>query len=163
MVGDEQGLLEARIRTLRARLDGAEIVADAAGGEVGIGSVVEIEDEKGETMRVEVSSVSGSGAVSPTSPLGLSSGAAWLGTPLASTEIQQLGHRPTILPFCRASSSCCSSPWRRHSAALSMTRSIGQFDQEPVPNESSPPSFGLGGQSVPIQENNLLRQISLCL
>ena len=36
---NEQGLLEARIRTLRARLDGAEIVEDAASDEVGIGSV----------------------------------------------------------------------------------------------------------------------------
>ena len=67
---NEQGLLEARIRTLRARLDGAEIVDDATGGEVGIGSVVEIEDEQGETITVEVSAVGGSGTVSPTSPLG---------------------------------------------------------------------------------------------
>jgi transcription elongation factor GreA len=69
---NEQGLLEARIRTLRSRLDGAEIVADAdaASGEVGIGSVVEVVDENGETIRVEVSAVGGSGTVSPTSPLG---------------------------------------------------------------------------------------------
>jgi len=67
---NEQGLLEARIRTLRARLDGAEIVDDATGDEVGIGSVVEIEDEQGETITVEVSAVGGSGTVSPTSPLG---------------------------------------------------------------------------------------------
>ena len=67
---NEQGLLEARIRTLRARLDGAEIVESAGTGEVGIGSVVEIVDEGGETMRVEVSAVGGSGTVSPTSPLG---------------------------------------------------------------------------------------------
>src|SRR5881296_4255114 len=46
---NEQGLLEARIRNLRARLDGAEIVEDAGADEVGIGSVVEIEDEHGET------------------------------------------------------------------------------------------------------------------
>ena len=67
---NEQGLLEARIRTLRARLDGAEIVAVASGGEVGIGSVVELADESGEAMTVEVSAVGGSGTVSPTSPLG---------------------------------------------------------------------------------------------
>jgi len=67
---NEQGLLEARIRTLRSRLDNAEIVADATGEEVGIGSVVEIEDETGETITVEVSAVGGSGTVSPTSPLG---------------------------------------------------------------------------------------------
>jgi transcription elongation factor GreA len=67
---NEQGLLEARIRTLRARLDLAEIVADATGDEVGIGSVVEVEDEGGTSMTVEVSAVGGSGTVSPTSPLG---------------------------------------------------------------------------------------------
>jgi transcription elongation factor GreA len=67
---NEQGLLEARIRTLRSRLDHAEIVEEASGDEVGIGSVVEVEDEQGETMTVEVSAVGGSGTVSPTSPLG---------------------------------------------------------------------------------------------
>ena len=67
---NEQGMLEARIRTLRARLDHAQIVDDASGDEVGIGSVVEVEDEHGETLRVEVSAVGGSGTVSPTSPLG---------------------------------------------------------------------------------------------
>jgi transcription elongation factor GreA len=67
---NEQGMLEARIRTLRARLDHAEIVDVASGEEVGIGSVVEVEDERGETITVEVSSVGGSGTVSPTSPLG---------------------------------------------------------------------------------------------
>jgi len=66
---NEQGLLEARIRTLRARLDGAEIVADAGSDEVGVGSVVEIEGN-GRTMTVEISAVGGTGAVSPTSPLG---------------------------------------------------------------------------------------------
>jgi len=68
---NEQGMLEARIRSLRSRLDGAEIVEDAGGDEVGIGSVVDVEDERGETMTVEVSSVGGSGTVSPTSPLGV--------------------------------------------------------------------------------------------
>ena len=67
---NEQGLLEARIRTLRARLDSAEIVESAVGGEVGIGSVVGVVDESGDTIRVEVSAVGGSGTVSPTSPLG---------------------------------------------------------------------------------------------
>jgi transcription elongation factor GreA len=66
---NEQGLLEARIRTLRSRLDHAEIVADAGSEEVGIGSVVEV-DGNGRTMTVEVSAVGGSGTVSPTSPLG---------------------------------------------------------------------------------------------
>jgi transcription elongation factor GreA len=67
---NEQGLLEARIRTLRHRLDNAEIVEDAGTAEVGIGSVVEVVDEGGEAMTVEVSAVGGSGTVSPTSPLG---------------------------------------------------------------------------------------------
>ena len=67
---NEQGLLEARIRTLRARLDGAEIVEDASGNEVGIGSVVDVDDGHGGTMTVEVSAVGGTGTVSPTSPLG---------------------------------------------------------------------------------------------
>ena len=82
---NEQGFLEARIRTLRARLDLSEIVADATGEEVGIGSVVEVEDERGETITVEVSGVGGSGTVSPTSPLG----SALLGHKLGeSVEVQ---------------------------------------------------------------------------
>lgn len=67
---NEQGFLEARIRTLRARLDLSEIVEDASGDEVGIGSVVDVEDERGETITVEVSALGGTGTVSPTSPLG---------------------------------------------------------------------------------------------
>ncbi len=67
---NEQGLLEARIRTLRARLDHAEIVEHTAADEIGIGSVVEVEDESGDTLTVEISAVGGSGTVSPTSPLG---------------------------------------------------------------------------------------------
>ena len=67
---NEQGLLEARIRSLRSRLDGAEIVEDASSDEVGIGSVVDVDDERGETMTVEISAVGGPGTVSPTSPLG---------------------------------------------------------------------------------------------
>jgi transcription elongation factor GreA len=68
---NEQGLLEARIRTLRSRLDNAEIVEDASSDEVGIGSVVDVETESGETMTVEISAVGGAGTVSPTSPLGV--------------------------------------------------------------------------------------------
>jgi len=67
---NEQGLLEARIRTLRARLDHSEIVAKSSGDQVGIGSIVEVDDERGETLTVEVSAVGGAGTVSPTSPLG---------------------------------------------------------------------------------------------
>jgi transcription elongation factor GreA len=69
---NEQGLLEARIRTLRQRLDNAVLVDESAltAGEVGIGSIVEIEDEDGCRMKVEISSVSGTGTASPESPLG---------------------------------------------------------------------------------------------
>ena len=42
----EHGLLEARIRTLRHRLDTAEIVEQAIGEEVGIGSVEKVTDEE---------------------------------------------------------------------------------------------------------------------
>jgi transcription elongation factor GreA len=67
---NEQGLLEARIRTLRSRLQHAIVVESGAGGAVGVGSHVVIEDGHGERMEVEISSVGGSGAVSPDSPLG---------------------------------------------------------------------------------------------
>jgi transcription elongation factor GreA len=82
---NEQGLLEARIRTLKHRIDNATVVEEAGGGEVGIGSLVEILDEGGETMTVEVSAVGGGGTVSPTSPLG----AALLGRkPGETVEVQ---------------------------------------------------------------------------
>jgi transcription elongation factor GreA len=66
---NEQGLLEHRIRSIRDRLDRAVLVEKEASatGEVGIGSTVEIEDDKGERMTLEISSV---GGVSPDSPLG---------------------------------------------------------------------------------------------
>lgn len=66
---NEQGLLEHRIRSIRDRLDRAVLVEQepSASGEVGIGSTVEIEDDKGERMTLEISSV---GGVSPDSPLG---------------------------------------------------------------------------------------------
>ena len=67
---NEQGLLEARIRTLKHRIDNATVVEEASGGEVGIGSLVDLVDERGEPMTVEVSAVGGGGTVSPTSPLG---------------------------------------------------------------------------------------------
>jgi transcription elongation factor GreA len=67
---NEQGLLEARIRTLRHRLDNATIVEEATGGVVGVGSVVDIVDDGGDAMTVEISAVGGGGTVSPTSPLG---------------------------------------------------------------------------------------------
>ena len=66
---NEQGLLEHRIRSIRDRLTRSVLVEQepTASGEVGIGSTVEIEDEKGERMTIEISSV---GGVSPDSPLG---------------------------------------------------------------------------------------------
>jgi transcription elongation factor GreA len=67
---NEQGLLEARIRTLRARLESAEIVESAAADEVGVGSIVDIEGDGGQKLTVEISAVGGAGTVSPTSPLG---------------------------------------------------------------------------------------------
>lgn len=66
---NEQGLLERRITMLRDRLDRSVIVEEGAvrSGTVGVGSNVEIEDEEGERMEVEISSV---GGVSPDSPVG---------------------------------------------------------------------------------------------
>src|SRR5215212_5326336 len=65
---NEQGLLERRITILRDRLDRSVIVEKAATLDtVGIGTSVEIEDEQGERMQVEISSV---GGVSPDSPVG---------------------------------------------------------------------------------------------
>jgi transcription elongation factor GreA len=67
---NEQGMLEARIRTLRSRLDHAIVVNSDSRDVVQVGSRVEIEDAHGERMAVEISSVGGAGAVSPDSPLG---------------------------------------------------------------------------------------------
>jgi transcription elongation factor GreA len=64
---NEQGLLEARIAKLRHRLQHAVTVEHTSDEVVGVGSIVEIEDEDGERMEIEISSV---GGVSPTSPLG---------------------------------------------------------------------------------------------
>jgi transcription elongation factor GreA len=66
---NEQGLLERRIRMLRDRLQRSVVVDESARSTdtVGVGSRVEIEDEQGERMQVEISSV---GGVSPDSPVG---------------------------------------------------------------------------------------------
>src|SRR5204862_1017627 len=53
----EQGLLEARIRTLRSRLDRSVVVSSDSSDAVEVGSRVEIEDVQGERMTVEISSV----------------------------------------------------------------------------------------------------------
>jgi transcription elongation factor GreA len=65
---NEQGMLERRIRVLRDRLTRAVLVdEDAADGAVGVGSKVELEDEHGDRLELEISSV---GGVSPDSPVG---------------------------------------------------------------------------------------------
>jgi len=66
---NEQGLLEMRIRMLRDRLSRAVLVDEksADASVVGVGSKVELEDEQGGRMEVEISSV---GGVSPDSPVG---------------------------------------------------------------------------------------------
>ncbi|TMM10195.1 MAG: transcription elongation factor GreA [Actinobacteria bacterium] len=67
---NEQGLLEARITKLRARLrDAVELDEStvAAGGVITVGCTVDLEREDGEAMTVSISSV---GGVSPESPVG---------------------------------------------------------------------------------------------
>jgi transcription elongation factor GreA len=67
---NEQGLLERRITLLRDRLDRAVVIDEdeAPSGIIVVGSTVVVEDELGETLQVQISSV---GGVSPESPLGL--------------------------------------------------------------------------------------------
>src|SRR4051794_2858982 len=67
---NEQGLLERRITILRARLEDATIVEGGASDVVSVGARVVIRDDRGETMELEISSIGGTGTVSPTSPLG---------------------------------------------------------------------------------------------
>jgi transcription elongation factor GreA len=64
---NEQGLLERRIHILKDRLHHAVTVEHETDDHVGVGSIVELEDEDGEKMEVEISAV---GGVSPDSPLG---------------------------------------------------------------------------------------------
>ncbi len=67
---NEQGLLEARIRVLRHRLQHATIVdeeAAAASGVVTVGSRVELERDDGERLSIDITGV---GGVSPDSPVG---------------------------------------------------------------------------------------------
>jgi len=66
---NEQGMLERKITILRDRLSRSVVVEDdeVPTGRIGVGSHVELEDEAGERMNVEISSV---GGVSPDSPLG---------------------------------------------------------------------------------------------
>ena len=64
---NEQGMLEARIRVLRERLQHAVTVEHDTDEHIGVGSIVNIADEEGDEMEVEISAV---GGVSPDSPLG---------------------------------------------------------------------------------------------
>ena len=67
---NEQGMMEARIRVLRHRLQNATVVDEAEAaksGVVTVGSKVELERDDGSTMEVEITSV---GGVSPDSPVG---------------------------------------------------------------------------------------------
>ena len=64
---NEQGLLEARIRALRERLRNEVTVEHDTDEHVGVGSIVDVSDEDGDAMEVEISAV---GGVSPDSPLG---------------------------------------------------------------------------------------------
>src|SRR5205809_7347824 len=65
---NEQGLLERRIRVVRDRLNRAELIdeeAAAASDRIEVGSRVELEDEHGERIAIEISSVGGVSADSP--------------------------------------------------------------------------------------------------
>jgi transcription elongation factor GreA len=64
---DQQALLERRIQVLQDRLSTAVTVEHNTDEHVGVGSIVELADEEGETMEVEISAV---GGVSADSPLG---------------------------------------------------------------------------------------------
>jgi transcription elongation factor GreA len=67
---NEQGLLERRITIMRARLQNSITVdAPTQAGEdtISVGSKVQIENEQGEKIDLEISSI---GGVSPDSPLG---------------------------------------------------------------------------------------------
>jgi transcription elongation factor GreA len=64
---DQQALLERRIQILKDRLASAVTVEHDSDEHIGVGSIVEVADEDGETLEVEISSV---GGVSPDSPLG---------------------------------------------------------------------------------------------
>ncbi|MGI8422305.1 MAG: GreA/GreB family elongation factor, partial [Gaiellaceae bacterium] len=97
---NEQGLLERRITILRARLDTAVLIdeaAAAASDEVSVGSLVTIEDETGERMDVEISSV---GGVSPDSPLGRALLGAKVGAQVA-VEAPKRSWKATVVSIAR--------------------------------------------------------------
>jgi len=71
---NDQGLMEARIRQIKAILDNAEIREAADDGKVAVGSVVTVIDDDGDEMEFFVAppenKVSGLLLASPSSPLG---------------------------------------------------------------------------------------------
>jgi transcription elongation factor GreA len=67
---NEQGMLERRIRILRDRLDHATLVDETNGTTATVGSRIVVEDDDGERLEIEISSIGGAGTVSPSSPLG---------------------------------------------------------------------------------------------
>jgi transcription elongation factor GreA len=67
---NEQGLLERKIRILRARLEDAVIVEGGDPNVVSVGSRVVIEDGDSGRLEVEISGLGGQGTSSPSSPLG---------------------------------------------------------------------------------------------
>ena len=95
---NEQGLLEARIRALRDRLQHAVTVEHETDDHVGVGSTVEIEDGDGEKMEVEISAV---GGVSPDSPLGSALMGAAVGDEV-SVEAPSGGWKAKVLAIRRA-------------------------------------------------------------
>jgi transcription elongation factor GreA len=64
---NEQGLLEARILKLRERLRNSVVVEHDTDETIGVGSIVEVADDRGDVMEITISAV---GGVSPDSPLG---------------------------------------------------------------------------------------------
>ncbi len=82
---NEQGLMEARIRTIQAILDTAEVSEAVAGDVITVGTVVRLRREDGGEMEVFVApqenKVAGMMLASPSSPLG----AALLGAKVGST------------------------------------------------------------------------------
>jgi transcription elongation factor GreA len=93
---NEQGLLERRIHILKDRLHHAVTVEHETDEHIGVGSIVELADEAGETMEVTISAV---GGVSPDSPLGSALMGAGVGdvvdvaAPRASWKARVLGIR----------------------------------------------------------------------
>ena len=95
---NEQGLLEARIAKLRARISGATVVDHDTDDHVGPGSIVEIADDDGEIMEVTISSV---GGVSPDSPLGSALMGKGVGDVVA-VEAPRGAWKPTVRAIRRA-------------------------------------------------------------